>query len=171
MNERNIKVSIEYFSRIYMKEQLFVVSAISVPISAFFFVLSLFYDVLNNDIYTSFIPILLGVCYLCLACFKTFLFKNMIRDQEKYLKVSIDAENLTPLYPKTLLYTSDLWFIKSGCWAFHKAYLKKITVRVIGEKTPSRHYVVEFHTIGGDVITDSYMSSGEIRKLKEWYNQ
>lgn len=158
-----------------MKEQLLVISMISVPISVLFFVISLFcyfafYDVLNNNVFISLVPILLGTCCLCLTYLKTFHFRNMIRVQEKNPNVSIDEESLTPLYPQTLFYSSNSWFIKSGCWAFHKASLKKIKVRVAGKKIPGRHYVVEFHTIEGSVITDRTMHSGEIQKLKEWHN-
>jgi hypothetical protein len=52
----------------------------------------------------------------------------MIFCQEKKFKTSFDKEDLIPLYPKTLFYSSDYWFIKSGCWAFHKSYLNKIKV-------------------------------------------
>lgn len=170
MDKTNTSKPIKYYTSLYMKDQAFLVSIITVPISLLFFVVSLFYNVLEHDVFVSFVPVSIGIGYLFVAYIRTIHFRNMILCQEKSLKISFGAEDLTPLYPRTLFYSSDLWFIKSGCWAFHKSYLNKIKVRVESVKTISRHYAVEFHTIEGSIITDRHLLSGEVRKLEEWYN-
>jgi len=171
MDKTSTSKSIKYYSSLYIKNQAFLVSIITIPISMLFFVISLLYNLLEHDVLGSFVPLLIGISYLSVVYIRTFHFRNMIFCQEKKLKTSFDKEDLIPLYPKTLFYSSDYWFIKSGCWAFHKSYLNKIKVRVENEKTISRHYAVEFHTIEGSIIMERHILSGEVRKLKEWYNR
>ena len=171
MDKTSTSKSIKYYSSLYIKNQTVLVSIITIPISMLFFVISLLYNLLEHDVLVSFVPLLIGICYLSVVYIRTFHFRNMILCQEKKLKISFDAKDLIPLYPKTLFYSSDFWFIKSGCWAFHKSYLNKIKVRVEDDKTINRHYAVEFHTIEGSIITDRHLLSGEVRKLKEWYNR
>ena len=171
MDKTNTSKSINYYTSLYMKEQAFLVLIITAPISMLFLVVSLFYNVLEHDVLISFVPQLIGIGYLSVAYLRTIHFRSMILCQEKSLRISFGTEDLTPLYPKTLFYSSDSWFIKSGCWAFHKSYLTEIKVRVVDEKTISSHYAAEFHTIEGSMITDRHLLSGEVRKLKEWYNR
>jgi len=170
MNKTDTLNIIKYYSSLYMKEQFFLVSIITLPISVIFFVVSLYFDVISYDIFVSFTPILFGALVLFFAYLKTNRFKNMIFLQEKVLNVSFDNEKLYPIYPKTLFYFSNSWFIKSGCWAFHKSYLNSIKVLLVNEKNPSMHYIVKLYTVEGYVITDHSMHSGEIKKMKAWYN-
>ena len=171
MDNINTLKSIKHFSSLYMKEQAFLVSIITVPIFILLFIVALLSNVLDRDILVAFVPVSTGIVYLSFAYSRTFRFRTMILRQEKAFKTTFCVKGLTPLYPKTLLYSSDLWFVKSGCWAFHKSYLNKIKVRVEDEKSPGRHYVVEFHTTEGRIITDRTLNSGEIRKLKEWHKR
>lgn len=167
----NHRKAIKGFSALYIKEQMKIALIITLPICVLLFATALFTGSPKKDMLMILIPLFSDVVFLCFLYWKTRRFDCMIQNQENHIGACFGEEEFTPLYPKTLFFCSAAWFVKSGCWAFHKDCLKEITVGVTGEKTPARHYVVVFHTIDGKVFTDCNMRSGEIQKLKQWYNQ
>ena len=169
MRKKVVPKTIKDFISIYMKENAVLASIIVIPIAVLFFVVALFADALNYDMIIAVVPLIFGICQIVFAFLKTKHFKNMILTQEKELELSFEEEIFTPFYPKTLFYSSDSWIVKSGCWAFHRSVLQKISVTVVNEKTPTRHYIVKFYA-KDRVVVDSNLKSSEIKKIKKWYN-
>ena len=61
MDKTSTSKSIKYYSSLYIKNQAFLVSIITIPISMLFFVISLLYNLLEHDVLVSFVPLLIGI--------------------------------------------------------------------------------------------------------------
>ena len=170
MRKKAVPQTAKDFISIYMKENAVLASIIAIPIAVLFFVVALFADALNHDMVLAVVPLLFGMCCIGIVFLKTRYFKHLILTQEKGLEVSFEGEIFTPFYPKTLFYSSDSWIVKSGCWAFHRSFLQKISVTVVNEKSAARHYVVKFYATDGVVVVDNNLGIGEIKKIKKWHN-
>lgn len=168
---QNTSRFIKQYASAYIAENLILTLIITLPLFMMLFVISLRYNVVTHDLLISLFPLLCGIIYIGFIYARTFRFKNLIHVQEKLLNVSFTDDALKPLYPKTLFYCSESWFMKAGCWAFHRDYLTKITVRVRNENSPARHYVVEFYTTHGKRYIEGNMQVGDIKKLQEWHNK
>lgn len=160
---------IKQYANQYLTEILKLVLFLAVPISALFLVVALIYDVLKYDWICSFLPILFGLVVLFFCYIKTRHFAAMIRWQEDLLNVVFQSEPLTPLYPKTLFYQSDDWFIRAGCWAFHRDYIEKMSIRILNKKSRARSYAVDVYTIDHKKMVLHDMQFGEIKKFKLWF--
>lgn len=159
---------IKQYAHQYLTEILKLVLFLTVPISALFLVVALIYDVLKYDWICSFLPILFGLVVFVFCYIKTRHFAAMIRWQEDLLNVVFQSEPLTQLYPKTLFYQSDDWFIRAGCWGFHRDYIEKTSIHVRNEKSPARSYAIDIYTVDHQKIVIHDMQSGEINKFKLW---
>lgn len=163
------KKTIDEFATQYFRKNLILVLILALPISFLLFVVGLIADVLPYDLLFSLVPLLPGILYLWFIHRKTRAFRKLILRQEYLLGVCFRDSAFVPLYPKTLLYRSDAWFVKAGCWAFHRDHLRAIHVRAVDQKSRASHYVVIFETADGKTWTEKNLHSGDIQKLKAWY--
>ena len=92
----------------------------------------------------------------------------MIHQQEALLGVVFPNIPLAPLHKNTLFYHSNDWFIRAGCWAFHRDYIEKTVIRVLNKKSPAHSYAVDIYTVDHQKIVVHDMQFGEIRKFKLW---
>lgn len=165
---RSENALIAQYAHQYIKAYAKLIFLIAVPLSILFFIVALVYDVRNYDLIGSFLPILCGLAALAFFYIRTLRFAALIHRQEELLNAEFPNTPLAPLYPKTLYYHSDDWFVRAGSWAFHRDYIKKISIRVLNKNSPSRSYKVDVLTTDHKTIILQGMHSGEIKKFKLW---
>lgn len=162
------KTLINQYAHQYLNTNIKLILFITVPVSFLFFAVALMYDILSNDSICSFFPILCGLISFCFCYVKTLHFAAMIHQQEALLGVVFPNIPLAPLHKNTLFYHSNDWFIRAGCWAFHRDYIEKTVIRVLNKKSPAHSYAVDIYAVDHQKIVVHDMQFGEIRKFKLW---
>ncbi len=160
------------YNLIYAKKTAVRCFLIALPVSGLFFVLSLFYNAVENDIlYSLYIIIIALVVWIALLLRIPFAYMLLGR-QKKLLDVDFYDEDAVNLYKnnKSLIYLSIDWLIFSGTACFHRDYIEKLTIRSKKRKNHTDYYHLCI-IVGTDKrkyykLLDS-QSSG--KKIRDWY--
>ena len=129
------------------------------------FVVSLFYNVVREDIIISFVPFVLAMLCVAVASLYTIRFKKMIKEQEHIYNVKFQDTKADHL--ESTLYLSDEWLIWAGSSAFYKKHIKSISsVRRFGRVGSSNEVTIK--TIDNKKYTVWCLSASNIKKIREW---
>ena len=131
------------------------------------FVVSLFYDVVPEDIIVSFVPFVLAALIIAFASLYTFRFKKLIEKQEQIY--SIQFQDINAEHLENTLYLSDEWLIWAGSSAFFKKHIKSISsVRRFGRVGSSNQVTIK--TVDNKKYTIWCLRTSNIKKIREWKN-
>ena len=97
----------------------------------------------------------------------TIHFRRLIRYQEKLLNVVFHDANAVPLFPGSMTYLSDDWLIFSGTAAFHRQYIKSITIRTF-HTNRGNDCKIKVQTRTGRTYMRAIASYTDGRKIKQW---
>lgn len=158
-----VKKYINMYHKRNGKLALFCASLVFVPL----FVVSLFYDVVPEDILVSFSPFVLAAFVVAAASLYTIRFKKMIEKQEKMYGIQFPGTNAEHL--ETTLYLSDHWLIWAGSSAFYKKHILSIrSVRRFGQAGASNKVTIK--TVDNKKYTIWCLSASNIKKIRDWKN-
>lgn len=162
------------YNLIYAKKTAMLCFLIALPVSILFFVVSLFYDAVENDImYSLYIMIIALVVWIAFLLCIPFAYMILGR-QKKLLGVDFNDIDAVNLYKNnnSLIYLSRDWLIFSGTAYFHRDYIEKLTIRSKKRKNHTDYYHLCI-IVGTDKMKyykwlDS-QSSG--KKIRDWYRE
>ena len=129
------------------------------------FVVSLFYNVVREDIIISFVPFVLAMLCVAVASLYTIRFKKMIKEQEHIYHIEFQDTKAEHL--ETTLYLADEWLIWAGSCAFYKKHIKSIS-SVLRRGRAGRTNEVTIKTIDDKEYTIWCLIASNVEKLKEW---
>ena len=129
------------------------------------FIVSLFYDIIPEDTWISFIPFAFAAMYVAIASLNTIRFKKLIAEQEQMYHIQFQDDNVEHL--ETTLYLSDGWLIWAGSCAFYKNHIKSIrSVHRFGRAGSSSQVTIK--TVDDKKHTVWCLSASNVKKLKQW---
>ena len=153
------------YIKIYHKRNVKLAFICAVIVFVPLFVVSLFYNVVREDIIISFVPFVLAMLCVAVASLYTIRFKKMIKEQEHIYNVEFQDTKADHL--ETTLYLSDEWLIWAGSSAFYKKHIKSISsVRRFGRVGSSNEVTIK--TIDNKKYTVWCLSASNIKKIREW---
>ena len=153
------------YIKIYHKRNVKLAFLCAVIVFVPLFVVSLFYNVVREDIIISFVPFVLAMLCVAVASLYTIRFKKMIKEQEHIYNVEFQDTKADHL--ETTLYISDEWLIRAGSCAFYKKHIKSISsVRRFGRVGSSNEVTIK--TIDNKKYTVWCLSASNIKKIREW---
>ena len=163
------------YNLIYAKNIFLMCFFISFFIAVTFFIVSFFFDVVENDILYSLYSLLVGVAAWLVMLLRIPFAYMILRRQEKMLGIKFDDKDVKPLYPmstNSLIYVSGEWLIFAGMSAFCRDYIEKLTVR---SKRPKNqiHYYHLCIIVGKDKKKYYKLldSASTAKKIREWYRK
>ena len=159
--------TISKYINIYLKRNLILIALISVPISFLFFIISLFYDVLDYDVLASFFPIIIGALCFVLSIIYPYRFKRMIKYQEDMYNIEFNDNNAQPLYKNSIIFLSDDWLIISGEYAFYRGYVKSFSQKIYRRRY-GNDYKIIVNAVDGRKYKFWATASHDIDKYREW---
>ena len=152
----------------YNKRNIKIAFAFAAVIFILFFVVSLIYDVIENDVLISFLPFVYAAISVAIASLYTIRFKKMIEKQEKLYDVQFQDKDIERL--ETTLFLSDEWLIWAGSCAFYKKHIKSInSVRRYAQAGGSSNEIT-VKTVDGKKYTIWCLSSSNVKRIKKWLN-
>lgn len=155
-----MKEYIKVYHKRNIKLALFGAGMVFVPL----FVVSLFYDVVLEDM---FVPFALAAVCVLVASVYTIRFKKMIEEQEKIYNIQFQDEDVECL--ENILYLSKDWLIWAGSCAFYKRHIKSIKdIRRYGRGGSSSQVIIK--TIDNKKYTIWCRSTSNVKKIKKWKN-
>lgn len=98
----------------------------------------------------------------------TIRFKRIIRYQEQLLGVEFNDTNANPLYPGSNTFLSDDWLIFAGKSAFHRQYIKRITINPKNTNI-GLDYWLKIYTNDGKEYKRHIDSQTNTKKIQIWY--
>lgn len=141
------------------------------------FIVSLFFDAVENDILYSLYCLLGGVAVWLVLLLRVPFACMILRRQEKMLNIRFDCKGVKPLYPSasamsanSLIYMSEEWLIFAGTGAFCRDYFEKFTVRSKKRKNHVDYY--HLCIIVGKDKKKYYKlldSASTAKRVREWY--
>ena len=163
------------YNLIYAKHTFLMCFVISLIAAIPLFIVSLFYDEVENDILYSLYCLLAGAAVWLLLLLRIPFAHMILRRQEKMLGIKFDDKDVKPLYPKSansLIYVSDEWLIFAGTGAFCRDYIEKFTVRSKKRKNRTDYYHLCI-IIGKDKKKYYKLldSASTAKKIREWYRK
>ncbi len=163
------------YNLIYAKHTFLMCFVISLIAAIPLFIVSLFYDEVENDILYSLYCLLAGAAVWLLLLLRIPFAHMILRRQEKLLGKKFDDKDVKPLYPKSansLIYVSDEWLIFAGTGAFGREYIEKLTVRSKKRKNRTDYYHLCI-IIGKDKKKYYKLldSASTAKKIREWYRK
>lgn len=160
-----VRTMIDRYVRIYLKQiiQLALVCAtiVSVPL----FVVSIFYDVVPEDIFVSFTPYVIAAAWIAVAPLYTKRFRKMIHAQERLYDVQFRDTDAVHL--ETSLYLSKDWLIRAGSCAVYRAHVQSINAALRHGRAGSA-YEVTIKTVDQKKYRIWCANSSNVRKIKKW---
>ena len=152
----------------YNKRNIKIAFAFAAVIFILFFVVSLIYDVIENDVLISFSPFVFAAISVAIASLYTIRFKKMIEKQEKLYDVQFQDKDIERL--ETTLFLSDEWLIWAGSCAFYKKHIDSInSVRRYAQAGGSSNEIT-VKTVDGKKYTIWCLSSSNVKRIKKWLN-
>ena len=131
------------------------------------FVVSLFYDVVPEDTFVSFVPFVLAAVCIAVASLFTIRFRKMIEEQEQLY--NIQFEDTDVIHLETTLYLSKDWLIWAGSCAMYKEHIKSISSALrFGSAGSSNEVVIT--TVDNKQYTIWCLSSSNVKKIRQWKN-
>lgn len=163
------------YNLIYAKHTFLMCFVISLIAAIPLFIVSLFYDEVENDILYSLYCLLAGAAVWLSLLLRIPFAHIILRRQEKMLGIKFDDKDVKPLYPKSansLIYVSDEWLIFAGTGAFCRDYIEKFTVRSKKRKNRTDYYHLCI-IIGKDQKKYYKLpdSASTAKKIREWYRK
>ena len=155
------------YIKLYHKRNVKLAFLCAVIVFVPLFVVSLFYNVVREDIIISFVPFVLAMLCVAVASLYTIRFKKMIKEQEHIYNVEFQDTKADHL--ETTLYLSDEWLIWAGSSAFYKKHIKSISsVRRFGRVGSSNQVTIK--TVDNKKYTIWCLRTSNIKKIREWKN-
>ena len=158
----------EYYIKIYLKRNAKLIAGLTLPISVYFFVMSLMYDAVPNDFVFALIPILIGLFAFLVTCIFVIRFNNMIKMQEEMFNIKFDDSNAKLASKISSTYLSDDWLINAGSCAFYRDYIKSFSSKKYNITRVGGGYRVIVNTIDGQKYEFHSRAGGDIKKFREW---
>lgn len=152
---------------IYLKRNALLTLGIALPISLVFMVVSLIYDVYPHDIWSSFIPVVIG--FLCFLGSSIFVcrFLWLIEKQEEQFNIVFNDENVKQI-KGTVTFLSEDWLIHAGSCAFYRGYIKSFSSKLYYGVRGGSGYKIIVKTIDGKRYSFWTMSSSDIVRYRKW---
>lgn len=153
------------YIRIYHKRNISLALTCAIIVFVPLFVVSLFYDVVQEDILVSFVPFVLAAGYVAIASLFTIRFKKMIEEQEQLYKVKFQDTGVAHL--ETTLYLSKDWLIWAGSCAVYRKHVKSINSTLRHGRVGSSNEV-SIKTVDNKQYTVWCISASNVKKIKKW---
>ena len=158
---------IDKYIRIYNKRNINLAFVCATMVFVPLFIVSLFYDVVQEDIWVSFAPFIMALGCIAIASLFTKRFRKMIYKQEQLYDVQFQDVDVVHL--ETTLYLSKDWLIWAGSCAIYKEHIKSISSTLRHGRPGSSNEVV-IKTVDDRQYRIWCLSSSNIKKIKKWKN-
>lgn len=155
------------YIRIYNKRNIKLAFVCATIVFVPIFVVSLFYDVVQEDALVSFVPYILALVCIAIASLFTKRFRKMIHKQEQLYDVQFQDTDVVHL--ETTLYLSRDWLIWAGSCAMYKEHIKSISSKPRHGRVGSSNEVV-IRTVDNKRYKIWCLSSSNVKKIKKWKN-
>jgi hypothetical protein len=152
----------------YLKRNLILALACSVPIIALFAVVGVVYQSNAADIWTAIgLTLALASAFYAVGALACIRFVRMIRLQEALFQTEFDDQNATVLDRVGLTSVSDHWFIRSGSAAFYDRYIRSIRYRTLHSQNGTGYRVTVLTTDGKEY--GLWLNSvSDIKRVQAW---
>jgi hypothetical protein len=156
---------VEKYVKIFYRRNLLATLLPAIFVFLPLFVVSLFYDVIDGDIWISFFPFPLAALLWCFAALYTVRFRKMIEEQESLYRISFCDNGAIHL--ETTLYLSEDWLIFAGSVALYKKHIRSVRAKSeIGRVGSS--YKVTLRTVTGKKYVVWCLSHENVERIKKW---
>ena len=161
----------DYYVKIYLKRNAKLIAFMAFPVSALFFVISILYDAVSNDILYALIPFIIGFFAFGYTCIFAVRFNKMIETQEKMFNIKFDDSNAKLISKASFIYLSNDWLINAGSCAFYRDYVKSFSVKKYNSNRIGGGHRIVVNTIDGKQFEFHSRVSSDIKKFREWKNK
>lgn len=159
------------YNLLYLKRIAIYCFGLGIPICCLFFCVSLFEDVIENDLLISFYPLLISFLVWCIFALRIPFAQKLLSSQIKMLGTIFDDSNSEKIAPTSLIYLSDNWLIASGTLMLHKNFINNISVRPQNKYNSMGGYYCIIKCINGKKYKLFVPSTSEYKTIKKWHKK
>lgn len=155
----------------YLKRNLILALACSVPIIALFAVVGVIYQPNAADIWTAIgLTLVLAAAFYAAGALACIRFVRMIRLQEALFQTKFDDGNAVVLDRVGLTSVSEHWFIRSGSAAFYDRYIRSLRYHALHSQNGTGYRITVLTTDGKEYGL-WLNSASDIKRVQAWLTE
>ena len=154
------------YNILYAKKTAVWFFSIFASISLLFLIVALFADSLSYDLLVSLVFLFIGLLLWALNLLRIPFAIRLFKVQATQLNVTFDDSDAKALYPSSMIFLTNSWFIASGRLYLHKDFIQSMTVKTRKSAKGNDYYCVFKSNDGTHTIHVD--SSSSAKKIKNW---